>query len=94
MKFVNKDAVVEKEIITRFIELIRLNKHVKLNKSNPTMAYNVREFLNKNNISSAQLLKTLESSMITAYFKIAFPIEIIENTQFTDFHWIDNQVVS
>ena len=85
-----KEPISEKDITKKFINLIRLNKHVKLYRSNPTLAYCVREFAKSNNIHPQKVLKLGESSMITTYLQEHFPIEIIENSHVIDFHWVDN----
>ncbi|WP_078553794.1 hypothetical protein [Bacillus alkalicellulosilyticus] len=91
MRYVFKEAHSENELMTKFIELVRLNKHVKLNKSNPTLAYSVKEFITVNNVHPMKLIKLIESSMTSSSFKTEFPIEVIENANVTDFHWVDNE---
>ncbi|MBU8906218.1 hypothetical protein [Desertibacillus haloalkaliphilus] len=83
-------ANFEEEIMKQFIEWIRLNKHVKLYKANPTLAYSVREFVKKYNIPPLNLMKILEHKMVVKFLKAQLPIEVIDNPQVTDFHWIDN----
>ncbi|OIJ14360.1 hypothetical protein BKP37_08410 [Anaerobacillus alkalilacustris] len=89
-----KESHSEKEIVNKFIELIRLNKHVKLNKSNPLLTYNVREFIKTSNIHPKKLTKVFGSKCIMDKLKEEFPIEVIEHPQFIDFHWVDNHVIT